>query len=263
MLRWIKLWDAKVFGKPKAQGRAAAMFGLGGNAAAPSGSGGGGKGTFFANRPKPTTPGGGGGDDEDGPANKRQRTEGGGAQYGNNSNSDSSNSGGGGGYGKDRYRKQPGGGPGGPGGGNPNNTGPAGLPNDGWPWGFRADSRVLLLAGGPGLGKTTLAHIAAKTAGYRVMEINASDERSGKTLRQRVIDAHQTAPAFGDARPVLVVVDECDGMESGPGGGVRCVRRPLRFGRALRDTRFTMYQALTPHLSCTPLPISCPPSPLQ
>lgn len=53
------------------------------------------------------------------------------------------------------------------------------------------------------------------------MEINASDERGGKNLRERIVDAQQMAPAFGDSRPVLVVVDECDGMESGPGGGVR------------------------------------------
>ena len=34
-----------------------------------------------------------------------------------------------------------------------------------------------LLYGPPGLGKTTLAHVVANHAGYKVVEINASDDR--------------------------------------------------------------------------------------
>jgi chromosome transmission fidelity protein 18 len=37
----------------------------------------------------------------------------------------------------------------------------------------RPKIKVALLSGSPGLGKTTLAHIIAKIAGYNVIEMNA------------------------------------------------------------------------------------------
>ncbi len=42
----------------------------------------------------------------------------------------------------------------------------------------RPKQKVALLYGPPGLGKTTLAHVVAKHAGYNVVEMNASDDRS-------------------------------------------------------------------------------------
>ncbi len=38
--------------------------------------------------------------------------------------------------------------------------------------------KVCMLCGAPGLGKTTLAHVLARHAGYHVIEVNASDDRS-------------------------------------------------------------------------------------
>lgn len=48
--------------------------------------------------------------------------------------------------------------------------------------------KVLMLTGPPGLGKTTLAHVCAKQAGYEVQEINASDERSSAVVKGRIRD---------------------------------------------------------------------------
>ena len=52
------------------------------------------------------------------------------------------------------------------------------------PW-----EKILLLTGGPGVGKTTLAHVLARHAGYFAMEINASMERTEKELKQHFLSA--------------------------------------------------------------------------
>ncbi|TFL01376.1 hypothetical protein BDV98DRAFT_548919 [Pterulicium gracile] len=78
-------------------------------------------------------------------------------------------------------------------------------------WG-RPRDKVLMLSGPPGLGKTTLAHIIARHAGYEVLEINASDARSGSIIDDRIRPALEAGKAVkGSGRPVLVVIDEIDG----------------------------------------------------
>ncbi|KAJ9605584.1 Chromosome transmission fidelity protein 18 [Cladophialophora chaetospira] len=86
--------------------------------------------------------------------------------------------------------------------------------------------KILLLTGPPGLGKTTLAHVCAKQAGYEVLEINASDERSRDVVKGRIKDALGTETVRGikehgkarkAGRPVCVVVDEVDGVTTGSG----------------------------------------------
>ncbi|KAJ2517687.1 Chromosome transmission fidelity protein 18 [Coemansia sp. RSA 1939] len=72
--------------------------------------------------------------------------------------------------------------------------------------------RILLLSGPPGLGKTTLAHVAAAQAGYAVVEINASDDRTAARIRDRVVGATQTHAMRAAARPQLLVIDEIDGV---------------------------------------------------
>lgn len=95
----------------------------------------------------------------------------------------------------------------------------------------RIHRKVLLLSGPPGLGKTTLAHVCAKQAGYEVLEINASDERSRDVVKGRIRDALATENVKGAnvevgdnkvrraAKPVCVVVDEVDGVVGGAGSG--------------------------------------------
>lgn len=86
--------------------------------------------------------------------------------------------------------------------------------------------KVLLLTGPPGLGKTTLAHVCAKQAGYEVLEINASDDRSRDVVKGRIRDALGTETVRGiteagqsrrAGRPACVIVDEVDGVVTGSG----------------------------------------------
>lgn len=95
----------------------------------------------------------------------------------------------------------------------------------------RQHRKILLLTGPPGLGKTTLAHVCARQAGYEVVEINASDERSRDVVKGRIRDCVGTENVKGinikeaggttrkAGRPVCVIVDEVDGVVGGSSGG--------------------------------------------
>ena len=74
---------------------------------------------------------------------------------------------------------------------------------------------MLLLVGPPGIGKTTLAHVLANQAGYRPVEINASDDRATSSFKQKLIAATEMQNVFGDKRPNLLIIDEVDGLPAG------------------------------------------------
>lgn len=105
----------------------------------------------------------------------------------------------------------------------------------------RPRERILLLGGPAGMGKTTLAHVAAKAAGYHIHEINASDERSARTVEDRVKDALESNSLHNSSnrkQPTCLVLDEVDGATGGAntggdglgGGFIRALIKLVRQG---------------------------------
>ncbi|KAF9191281.1 hypothetical protein BGZ50_009496 [Haplosporangium sp. Z 11] len=81
----------------------------------------------------------------------------------------------------------------------------------------RPDRKVLLLTGPPGLGKTTMAHVIAKQAGYNVVEVNASDDRTGASVKGKIESALENRSVLGNDVPNLLIIDEIDGVSSSGG----------------------------------------------
>ncbi|KAJ8915948.1 hypothetical protein NQ315_016624, partial [Exocentrus adspersus] len=76
----------------------------------------------------------------------------------------------------------------------------------------RPEHKVALLCGPPGLGKTTLAHMVARHAGYNVVEINASDDRNLEAFKTCLENATQMRSVIDrERRPNCLIFDEIDG----------------------------------------------------
>ncbi|XP_038981046.1 chromosome transmission fidelity protein 18 homolog [Phoenix dactylifera] len=95
------------------------------------------------------------------------------------------------------------------------------------PFNHPPEQKVLLLCGPPGLGKTTLAHVAAKHCGYRVVEINASDDRSTSTIESKILDVVQMNSIMPDSKPKCLVIDEIDGALGEGKGAVEVILKML------------------------------------
>ncbi|EKE36933.1 hypothetical protein ENUP19_0122G0014 [Entamoeba nuttalli] len=85
------------------------------------------------------------------------------------------------------------------------------------------DRRAVLLAGAPGVGKTTVSKIVGKTLGFNPIEFNASDTRNKSSIElaiKRIFLNGQISIDGSKNKKPLIIMDEVDGMSSGDRGGI-------------------------------------------
>lgn len=91
--------------------------------------------------------------------------------------------------------------------------------------------RACLISGPPGIGKTSAAHLVAKSLGFDVLEKNASDVRSKSLLNASIKSVLNNTSVVGffkhrgdkehsvNEKKFCLIMDEVDGMSSGDHGG--------------------------------------------
>jgi len=100
-----------------------------------------------------------------------------------------------------------------------------------WARSWAPGKKPLLLYGKPGTGKTSSALALASDMGWEIIELNASDQRTGDAIRRVAGIAGVTASLSGAGRK-LIVFDEADNLHgTADRGGAREILEVIRTSR--------------------------------
>lgn len=86
--------------------------------------------------------------------------------------------------------------------------------------------KALLLYGPPGTGKTSSVHAIAKELNYEVIELNASDVRTGRAITDKYKEVANILPFFYKGR--IILIDEVDGITNRERGGVTSIIKIIK-----------------------------------
>ena len=87
--------------------------------------------------------------------------------------------------------------------------------------------KPILLVGPPGVGKTTLAKLAAKQFGYDMIELNASDVRNKGRIQEILEPILSSESLLGHP---MIFIDEVDGIHGRANyGGAETLIKILKF----------------------------------
>ncbi len=104
--------------------------------------------------------------------------------------------------------------------------------------------RAALLYGPPGVGKTSLVVAAANDLGYDLLEVNASDYRTARRLKE-ILGRASTQQVTVTGRRRLILIDELEGLSGREDrGGVEAILELIRETRAPIVLVSTVYTAL-------------------
>jgi replication factor C large subunit len=91
---------------------------------------------------------------------------------------------------------------------------------------WKKGTKPILLVGPPGIGKTTIAYLAAKQFGYDVIGLNASDVRSKSRINDILFPVLGNVSVLGTP---MIFVDEVDGIHGrGDYGGAEALIQILK-----------------------------------
>ncbi|MDD3083830.1 MAG: replication factor C large subunit [Candidatus ainarchaeum sp.] len=88
-------------------------------------------------------------------------------------------------------------------------------------WKNNIFQKPLFFFGPPGIGKTVLAYLIAKSFGWQVFEMNSSDLRNKERIEKIVGSAAENTSLFGSKR--LILIDEIDSLQAIDRGGVTAI----------------------------------------